>query len=116
MPRKAKKRKGKKKRDWMNCPCASARRHFCQLRCSKSPPNFLPILGRKYFGKPWEKTHGPTNFFPSPPTNQTPTKNVFSLFFPSSLKSTQPNISYISSIIFPFLILPLLHFFNQTDP
>ena len=59
--------------------CASEHEHFYQSRDFESPPSFLPIenifvgLGRKY--------PGPTNFFSSPPSNQIPTKNVFSPIF-----------------------------------
>ena len=91
-PRKSKKEKKKKKRQrakestqnkragWSLC--ASEHEHFCQSRYSESPPNFLPILGRKHFGRIGEKILRPHHFFfPSPPSNQKPTKNVFSSIF-----------------------------------
>ena len=43
-----------------------------------SPPRFLPILGRKLYGKPGEKKHlGPTIYFPSCLPNQIHSKKVY---------------------------------------
>ena len=61
--------------------------------------NFLSTLGRKHFDGFEEKTFGP---------HQTTIKSVFSpifsLFFPSFLKFTQPNISLSEKIKIKFLL------------
>ena len=51
-----KEKKKKKKKRGTNCPCASAHGHFRPLSNPFSPFSFLPILGRKLFGGPGEKT------------------------------------------------------------
>ena len=45
-----------KKKKGTNCPCASAHGHFRPLSNPFSLFSFLPILGRKLFGGPGEKT------------------------------------------------------------
>ena len=78
---------GKKKKATGQSPCALTLGHFCQLRKNASPPSFHPILEGSGTKHPV-----PTHLFPSPPSNQSSTKNVLSFFyFPFSLKSTQPN-------------------------
>ena len=49
-----------------------------------SPPHFLPILGRKLYGKPGVKKNlGPTIYFPSYLSNQIHSKKVYlPIFFP----------------------------------
>lgn len=57
--------------------------------------NFLSILGRLSFDRSKEKTAESHNFLPISSFNQTPISPIFSyilLLFPSSPKSSQPNI------------------------
>ena len=71
-----KKKKKKKATNWTS-PCALAHGHFRHLPIKFLSLSFLSILERKHFSRPGRKHLGPTNFFPSPPSNQTPTKKVF---------------------------------------
>ena len=73
--------KKKKKSNWMKpSPCALARGQFCQSRKNASPPSFLPILGRKHFGGPRDKTPRTHPFF-SLPSLKPNTYQKCSLFF-----------------------------------
>ena len=71
--------------------------NFVQHTLPPFLPHFLPILERLNCGGPREKMAGPPPLFsPPPPLIQTPFSPIFSpifhSFFPSSVKSTHPNI------------------------
>ena len=72
------------------------------------PPSFLPILERKLFGWPRNKTPGPHRLFPFSTPQPNIVQNNFPshflyFFFPSSLKSTLPN-TLLNTLIHVYLI------------
>ena len=75
--------------------------NFVQHTLPPFLPHFLPILERLNCGGPREKMAGPHHFsLPLPLSSKHPSHPfslIFStLFFPSSLKSTHPNIVLVS--------------------
>ena len=91
--KKKKERKDKKSRKRQKIGHEMKKGNFVQ----HTLPSFLPILERLNCGGPKEKMTGPHHFsFPLPLSSKHPSHSfslLFSiLFFPSSLKSTHPNI------------------------
>ena len=55
--------------------------HFCQSRKNASPISFLPVLGRKHFERPREKTSGLHHLFSFLPTQPNLLQKKFSFLF-----------------------------------
>ena len=74
--------KKKKKKNWMNCPCASTHWHFCPLSSLIFFLQFSLHFGKKTFlVSPGKKHLDFTIYFPSSPSNQTHSKKVFLRIF-----------------------------------
>ena len=79
--------------------------NFVQHTLPPFLPHFLPILERLNCGGPREKMAGPHHFSLLLPLSSKHPSHPFSLlfstlFFPSSLKSTHPNIVLVSISLF----------------
>ena len=68
-----------------------------------SPPRFLPILGRKLYGKPGEKKNlGPTIYFPSCLPNKIHSKKVYLPISFQSFSSTLFHLQTNTPFFFSF--------------
>ena len=84
LKQKSDKPKKKKKRNWINCPCASAHGHFCPLSNLIFSLQFSLHFEKKTFWQArGENTRTPLFIFlPSHTTKHTPKKIFLSIFFP----------------------------------